>query len=355
VWHDRCSVEKFIPIGAGRRKIFSVIGSDKMRESVRSFGPALAAILALVFFPPGRAFAESKKVVFGYSTIGAMAAGSWMAKEIGAYEKYGIDAELIYISSGPTVVQALLGGDVMGGIAATNAVIAAVLRGAPLISVISTANRPYHRFWVRPEINRLEDLKGKTLGVTRFGSVTDNLTRMVLKKYGLEGAVNVRQMGGTAEVGAAFQNKQIEGAVTSSLRVDSSVQPRLLLKLEDMGFQYSMDVVAYSRDDVKRSPQMVEGLVRAYTEGVAAIHHQKDRAYKAIAKYARLNDQKKIDEIYQDSILYLEKTPRVEPEAINSILEFMGKKGVPVETFADNTIVDKMVREGFIDKLYKKP
>ena len=68
-----------------------------------------------------------------------------------------------------------------------------------------------------------------------------------------------------------------------------------------------------------------------------------------------MRDQKKIDEIYQDSILYLEKTPRVEPEAINSILDFMGKKGVPVETFADNTLVDKMVREGFIDKLYKKP
>ena len=91
-----------------------------------------------------------------------MAAGAWMAKEIGAYEKYGIDTELIYISSGPTVVQALLGGDVTGGIAATNAVIAAVLRGAPLVSVISTANRPYHRFWVRPEIARIEDLKGKT-------------------------------------------------------------------------------------------------------------------------------------------------------------------------------------------------
>jgi NitT/TauT family transport system substrate-binding protein len=326
-----------------------------MRESVRSFGPALAAILALVFFPLSGAFAESKKIVFGYSTVGAMAAGSWMAKEIGAYEKYGIDAELIYISSGPTVVQALLGGDVTGGIAATNAVIAAVLRGAPLVSVLSTANRPYHRLWVRPEINRLEDLKGKTVGVSRFGSVTDNLTRMVLKKYGLEGAVNVRQMGGTAEVGAAFQNKQIAGAVTSSLRVDASVQPRLLLKLEDMGFLYSMDVVAHSRDDMKRSPQVVEGMVRAYVEGVAAIHYQKDRAFKAIAKYARLQDPKKIDEIYQDSVLYLEKVPRVEPDAVNSILEFMGKKGVPVETFADNDIVDKLVREGFIDKLYKKP
>lgn len=322
-----------------------------MKNSIRS----LLVCLIFCFFTSVGMAADLKKLVFGYSTIGAMAAGAWMAKEIGAYEKYGLDTELIYISSGPTVVQALLGGDVTGGIAATNAVIAAVLRGAPLVSVISTANRPYHRFWVRPEINRIEDLKGKVVGVTRFGSVTDNLTRMVLKKYGLESTVNVRQMGGTAEVSAAFQNKQIAGAVTSSLRVDASVQPKLLMKLEDLGFQYSMDVVAYSRDDMKRSPQVVEAMVRAYTEGVAAIHYQKAAAYKAIAKYARLRDEKKIEEIYQDSILYLEKTPRVEPEAINSILDFMGKKGVPVETFADNTFVDKMTREGFVDKLYKKP
>ena len=127
------------------------------------------------------------------------------------------------------------------------------------------------------------------------------------------------------------------------------------MKLEDLGFQYSMDVVAYSRDDIKRSPQVVEAMVRAYTEGVAAIHYQKAAAHRAIAKYARLRDEKKIEEIYQDSILYLEKIPRVEPEAINSILDFMGKKGVPVETFADNTLVDKMVREGFIHKLYKEP
>ena len=101
--------------------------------------------------------------------------------------------------------------------------------------------------------------------------------------------------------------------------------------------------------------RLIDCRTQLVAEGVAAIHHQKAAAYKAIAKYARLRDEKKIDEIYQDSILYLEKVPRVEPEAINSILDFMGKKGTPPETFADNSIVDKMVREGFIDKLYKKP
>jgi len=297
---------------------------------------------------------ELKKVVFGYSTVGAMAAGSWMAKEIGAYEKYGIDTELIYISSGPTVVQALLGGDVFGGIAATNATIAASLRGAPLVSVLSTANRPYHRLFVQPEINDIHELKGKVLGITRFGSVTDNLTRILLKKYGLENAVQIRQMGGTMEVSAAFQKKQIAGAVTSALRVDTKTEPKRLLKLEDMGFQYSMDVVAHARADVVRCPQLVDSMVRAYTEGVAAIHSQKDLAKKAIAKYARLRDPKKIDEIYQDSILYLEKIPRIEPEAVHSILDFMGKKDAPLESFVNNSFVDKMVQEGLIARLYKK-
>ncbi len=128
-----------------------------MEKLSKLFASIVLVVLLVLCFTSLGTSAELRKVVFGYSTVGAMAAGAWMAKEIGAYEKYGIDAELIYISSGPTVVQALLGGDVTGGIAATNAVVAAVLRGAPLVSVVSTANRPYHRLFVQPD--RVERLK----------------------------------------------------------------------------------------------------------------------------------------------------------------------------------------------------
>jgi len=113
--------------------------------------------------------AELKRVTFGYSSIGPMATGVWMAKEVGAFEKYGIRADLIYISSGPVVVQALIGGDLRGGSGASNAVINAILGGAPIVAVGGTANRPYHRLWVQPEINRLEDLRGKTLGPAIVG------------------------------------------------------------------------------------------------------------------------------------------------------------------------------------------
>ncbi len=324
-----------------------------MNKALALFARGLCISLVFISLASYVSAAEPRKITFGYSTVGAMAVGAWMAKEIGAFEKYGLQANLIYISSGPVVVQALIGGDLAGGIGASNAVINAVLNGAPILGVAEVANRPYHRLYVQPEINRFEDLRGKTLGVTRFGSVTDNLTRILLRKKGLEGAVTVRQMGGTPEVGAAFQQRVIAGAVTSELHVDAYVPAKILVRLVDLGIPYSMNMIAVSRDYYVRNPDIVERMIRAYIEGVAALHTQKEKALKIIAKYSRLVDPKRVEETYNDSVTYLARVPRVDPEAVRTILEFMGKKGVPLETFADNSIMDRLIREGFVDKLYK--
>ena len=294
------------------------------------------------------------KMTIAYSSVGPMATGVWMAKESGAFDKYGIQADIIYIASGPVVAQALIGGDLQVGSGASNAVINAILNGAPIIGVAATANRPYHRLFVQQEINKLEDLRGKTLGVTRFGSITDNLTRILLRKSGLEGAVNVRQMGGTIEVGAAFQNRLIAGAVTSELRVNPPSQAKVLTRLIDLGIPYSMNMIAVSRDYLRRNPETVEGVIKAYAEGIAFMNRQKERALKIIARYSRLSDPKSIEDFYSDSVTYLERVPKAEPEAVQTILEFMGKKNVPLQTFMDTAIVDKLSREGFFDKLYKQ-
>jgi ABC-type nitrate/sulfonate/bicarbonate transport system substrate-binding protein len=315
----------------------------------------LATLLTFVFSVSQVMAAESKRVVFAYSSIGPMATGVWIAKDSGAFEKNGIQADIIYIASGPVVVQALIGGDLQVGSGATNAVINAILHGASIIGVAATANRPYHRLFVQPEINKLEDLKGKTLGVTRFGSITDNLTRILLRKAGLEGAVSVRQLGGIIEVGAAFQNHAIAGAVTSDLRVSPPSQAKVLARLIDLGIPYSMNTIAVSRDYLQRNPETVERLIKAYAEGVAFMNQHKEQSLKIIAKYSRLSDPKDIENFYDDSVTYLERTPKAEPEAVQTILEFMGKKGMPLSTFMDTTIVDRLNREGFFDKLYKKP
>ena len=324
-----------------------------MRRSVKCLIWDLPAVLAFVFVLPHASLAQTKMTI-AYSSLGPMATGVWMAKDSGAFDKYGIQADVIFISSGPVVVQALIGGDLQGGSGATNAVINAILNGAPIIGVAATANRPYHRLFVQPEINRLEDLKGKTLGVTRFGSITDNLTRILLRKSGLEGTVNVRQMGGTIEVSAAFQNRVIAGAVTSDLRVSPPSQAKILTRLIDLGIPYSMNMIAVSREYLRRNPETVERMVRAYADGVAFMNRQKEQALKIIAKYARLTDPKMIEDHYNDSVTYLDRIPKADPEAVQTILEFMGKKGIPLDTFMDSSIVERLSREGFFEKLYKK-
>jgi NitT/TauT family transport system substrate-binding protein len=277
-----------------------------------------------------------------------------MAKEIGAFGKYGVEPNFIFISSSPVMVPALIGGDVQCAIAGANAVIAAVLGGAPIVSVASLANRPYLRLWAQPEIARIDELRGKTLGVSRFGATTDNLTRILLRRAGMENAVNIRQLGGTLEVGLAFRHRQIDGAVLATLRTD--VPHRILVELAESGIQYSMGQLVVSREFYRRAPDTMEKILRAYIEGVAALRDaaQKERVVRTIGNVTRLKELKAIEEIYSDAAKYVDRIPRVEPDAVAATLELMGKKGLPIETFADNSIIDRLVREGFVEQVYKK-
>lgn len=81
---------------------------------------------------------------------------------------------------------------------------------------------------------------------------------------------------------------------------------------------------------------------------------QKEPLLRTIGNVLRLKGVKAIEEIYSDAARYVDRIPRVEPEAVAATLESMGKKGLPIETFADNSIIDRLVREGFVEQVYKK-
>lgn len=325
----------------------------KLPVLVTIFAAWVVALLIFSNHTHGAA-AGAKKLTLAYSSLGSLQTAMWMAKENKVYEKYGLDVDLIYISSGPTVIQALLGNDLQAGLAATNALIAAAGRGAPLVGVLTTSNVPYHKLYVQPDIKRVEDLRGKSLGVTRFGSLSDNLTRIYLRRAGLENAVTVRQMGGVREVFAAFEQRTIHGAVQGEMRVAANTPVHTLARLEEMGIKLSMDVLAVSRDWLQRNPQSVDAMIRAYVEGVAILNNQKDLARRIISKYVRTTDPAQIDAFYQNAVAYTARAPRIDPEAVQNHPEFMAQKNLKFDQVADNTTIDRLIQEGFVDRLYKK-
>jgi ABC-type nitrate/sulfonate/bicarbonate transport system substrate-binding protein len=104
------------------------------------------------------------KVSIAYSAISPIFAGVWMAKEIGAFEKQGLKAELVYISSGSVTVQAMVGGNLDMSIAASNAVVSSILRGAPLVAVGSITNRPAMSLFVQSEISQARATSRQSAG-----------------------------------------------------------------------------------------------------------------------------------------------------------------------------------------------
>ncbi|MBI3076430.1 MAG: ABC transporter substrate-binding protein [Deltaproteobacteria bacterium] len=320
---------------------------------MRQCGWAVAAgviVLMLVGWA-GPAMAGPQMRV-AYAAVSSIFAGVWLAHDLGYLERHGLKAQLIYISSGGTAAQALIGGDLEMSIGASNAVISAQLGGAPIIAIGSVNSKPAMSLYVRRErtdIARVEDLRGKTLGITRFGSSTDFVSTLLFRKYGIERQVKVLALGGVPEMHAGLQQGKIDAMITSP-----PVGPfaRHVINLADMGVAFSMDYMAVTRDYLRRSPDTVERFFKGYIEGIAALRQRKEQAIRVIAKYLR--SEERAPEGYEYAVTYLARVPRVEPETVYSVLDVLGKGRLPLEQFADNTILDKIEREGFVARIYRE-
>jgi ABC-type nitrate/sulfonate/bicarbonate transport system substrate-binding protein len=288
-----------------------------------------------------------------YSVVGPTVAGIWMAHETGAFRKYGLDVQLIYIPSSGTNIQALLGGSLDVSAPGISGVVLAAARGAPVLAVAAMTNRPAMTLYVQPEIMRADQLKGQTLGISRFNSTGHTVTTLVLRKLGLEKSATMRPLGDTPEMQAAYEQKQVAGIVTG---VKPAAPARALLNAFDLDIPFAMNVMAITRDYLQKNSDTVERAVKAYIEAVALMNHDKETTLRVLAKYFKRSNPNFLEETYDLVIRFTEKTPRVDARNVATVLEFEPVKGVDAESLSakviDNSLVDKLAKDGFIEKVF---
>jgi NitT/TauT family transport system substrate-binding protein len=290
-----------------------------------------------------------EKIAFAYAAISPSMAGVWMAKESGAFERRGLNVDLVYISSGGVAIQALVGGSVHAALGASNAVVAAILKGAPIIAVASNTSRPGMQLWVQPEIQRPEQLQGKLLAITRFGSTSDFVTRLILRQLNLEGKTELRQFGGVVEADMGFRARQADARVSSQA---PDPHAKMLVDAAELGIPFSMNLLGVSTEFYRKSPKTVENIVGGYIEGIAALKTRKPQALKVLEKY--MGQRGGSAEMHYDFVMkYLDSVPRVDPAAVETALEMVGSAAAAKAKLFDNSIVDRFVQDGLIDKLYK--
>ena len=153
---------------------------------------SLLAVLILTSSPATQSTAASlERLTLGWSAIAGSQAPFWITKEAGLFEKNGLDVTMIYVDGGSKATQALMSGDVPIAQVGGNAPVVARLRGADVTLIAGLLNVLAYSMIVSPEIKKPEDLRGKKLSVSRFGSNSDYATRKILLKWGLKPDVDV--------------------------------------------------------------------------------------------------------------------------------------------------------------------
>jgi len=142
------------------------------------------AILALLFHARD-GNAQLKRIAAGYSAVSATQTGFYIAKDAKLFEKYGLFVDPVYVPGGSRMAQAIIAGEFPLALAGGN-IVNVNLAGGDIVIIGGVVNVPSFYLFVQPAMKRNEDLKGKAIGITRYGASTDVSLRAYLEKYGLD-------------------------------------------------------------------------------------------------------------------------------------------------------------------------
>lgn len=339
-----------------------------MTLTARPDGKFLSLPLFLLFFffrLDTHLFAQPApaRVQVAYVAISGTQGALWVAQETGLFRKYGLESNLIYVAGASRVIQATLAGDIQIAAAAPSAVVDVVLGGGDLVTVAGMVNIPAFYLVVRPEINSLQELRGRAVGVTRFGASTDFAMRYLLRKAGLEPQkdVSILQMGGQPELAAAIESGHIFAATTgppAMVRMQKA-GAKILVAPKSIGIRFPHVGIVLRKSFLASSRDTVKNFLRGYVEGILLLLRDKEGSKKAFARYVRSDDPDVLEATWRYATDTLERIPYPDPESFKVVLEerVSGRpdatKASP-EQFIDGSLIGELEREGFFKRTYTR-
>jgi len=307
--------------------------------------------------------AEAQSLKIPYVSLSPTAGPLWIAYEAGLFKRNNINAELLYIPGGSTIIQAIVSGDVKIANMAPPSAIGAWAKGFDLSLVASGVDQLLETVVTGASIKTAADLKNKKIGVSRFGSLTDMALREALRHYKLnpDKDVTILQTGGEATRFAALTSGAIDGAMLSG---DKLVQAEKMgyhvtIDLSQLPIYYPVNGVITSRKFVASNRDIARGFLRSWVEGIKIFKTDKDQSLKVLAKYLKVQDREVLEKSYEIYRPVYKKIPYGDRRAVKFALEQMAKE-IPesaklnADDFIDNSILSELEKSGFIDQIYEQ-
>jgi NitT/TauT family transport system substrate-binding protein len=281
--------------------------------------------------------------------------------DYGIFEKYGLKCEQIYIRGSAPTLSALAGDQVQFSYGAADGSLPGLATGVEAKVVASPLVKLPYVMVARKEIRRPEDLKGKSIGVTRPGDLSARLSRQVVKKVGLAADdVTIHPIGGSQ----TERYQAMVGNVVQAILVTPPLDVRarrdgfsVIYRLIDLEIPFIYSSLLTSHRMLRERPETVQRMVAALAEAVHFVEKNPDKAKAAIAKAMRVKDEEALQSsytVYAKEIV--DRTMTVPGKSVSEAVEIARETGTAVrrkpEELYDNTFVNNLEKSGFLKELW---
>jgi len=304
---------------------------------------------------------SADKLRIGYGAPSVPMSILWITQEAKLFEKNGLDVEVLYLESA-LVQRALIAGNIAFGQMTGSLMSAPKLQGADLVMVAGFLNHLTYRLVARPDIKTVADIKGKRVGVSRFGAGADRATRLLLTKLGYnpEKDVVLVQVGGGPTRLAALSANAIDATIVEppDHKKAQEAGMRVLANMEEMNIPFQHTGLVTSRAQLAKTPDIARRVIKSFVEGIHLASFNSETPKKAFRKYMRLQQERELDDAYQVLRGFMQRKPYPTLEGFKAVFAELAeqipaaKKADPKD-FVDTRILEELDRSGYIDGLYR--
>ena len=333
---------------------------------IRFKSVSVFALMILILALAGAGHAQNKplkKIHVGVPSIGVANIIIFVTKEAKLYEKHGLDAEVITVNGSGIGSKALISGNLDIIPIATPTVIAADLAGADMAILAHTMPAVVHAMMVRPDIKRPEDLKGKKIGVSSLGSLTDFLVRTIAKKKGLNPDRDLTLIttgGSDTERVMALKAGVVEATAVSHPGYGLARKMGFSMLWDSAKeIDYPWMEITTRRAAIKNDRELIMNYMKAHLEGIALFKKDRDFGVKVIKKTLKVTDDELVNESYDIFSKMFIPAPYPNHPGMKISFEYVSETRPDVwkhkpEEFTDPSFVTELDKSGFIKSLYGK-
>jgi NitT/TauT family transport system substrate-binding protein len=302
-----------------------------------------------------------KKIRVGYPSHSASMYPIYVTREAQLFEKYGLDGELIYVQ-GVQMVQVHVAGQLDVTTTSGLVTLQSSVSGADLILLANSIDMHLMKLSAHPGIHGPADLKGKSIAVTRFGSLTDLLVRPLLASWGLDPKkdVTLLQIGSQRDIATAISLKRVDAGVLSfpTSYYAEKTGLKTLYDFAESGGEIPTTTVAISREYGKKNRDTVLRFLRAYLEGHKKLLTDRALGIRALRKYGGITDEETLAYTYDlFSTKIIRKIPAISTKSVDNALKLLGEnmpkaRERKASEFIDASYMEELERTGFVKSLW---